>query len=106
MQKCASSACMGLGNFSWDWRWCCLFGLALWRGVRPVWPVRATLREHLIIGNNNPVNLMDYIDALEGAFGKEAIKEFLFCSRRRARHPRQRRGLGDQLQLQARYVKG
>jgi len=29
------------------------------------------------IGNNNPVNLMDYISALEEAFGKEAKKEFL-----------------------------
>ena len=29
------------------------------------------------IGNNNPVNLMDYIGALEDALGKEAIKEFL-----------------------------
>ena len=29
------------------------------------------------IGNNNPVNLMDYISALEEALGKEAKKEFL-----------------------------
>ena len=29
------------------------------------------------IGNNNPVNLMDYIAALEEALGKEAVKEFL-----------------------------
>jgi len=29
------------------------------------------------IGNNNPVNPMDYIGALEEALGKEAIKEFL-----------------------------
>jgi len=29
------------------------------------------------IGNNNPVNLMDYIIALEEALGKEAKKEFL-----------------------------
>ena len=29
------------------------------------------------IGNNNPVNLMDYISALEKALGKEAKKEFL-----------------------------
>jgi UDP-glucuronate 4-epimerase len=29
------------------------------------------------IGNNNPVNLMDYISALEDALGKEAKKEFL-----------------------------
>jgi len=29
------------------------------------------------IGNNNPVNLMDYISALEEALGKEAQKEFL-----------------------------
>jgi len=29
------------------------------------------------IGNNNPVNLMDYISALEEALGKEANKEFL-----------------------------
>ena len=29
------------------------------------------------IGNNNPVNLMDYINALEEALGKEAKKEFL-----------------------------
>jgi len=29
------------------------------------------------IGNNNPVNLMDYISALEEALGKEAKKDFL-----------------------------
>ena len=29
------------------------------------------------IGNNNPVNLMDYISALEDSLGKEAKKEFL-----------------------------
>ena len=29
------------------------------------------------IGNNNPVNLMDYISALEEALGREAKKEFL-----------------------------
>jgi len=29
------------------------------------------------IGNNRPVNLMDYICALENALGKEANKEFL-----------------------------
>jgi UDP-glucuronate 4-epimerase len=29
------------------------------------------------IGNNRPVNLMDYIGALENALGKEANKEFL-----------------------------
>jgi len=29
------------------------------------------------IGNNNPVNIMDYINALENAFGKKANKEFL-----------------------------
>ena len=29
------------------------------------------------IGNNNPVDLMDYIDALEKALGKTAKKEFL-----------------------------
>jgi UDP-glucuronate 4-epimerase len=29
------------------------------------------------IGNNNPVNLMDYISALEEALGREANKEFL-----------------------------
>lgn len=29
------------------------------------------------IGNNNPVNLMDYISAIEQALGKKAIKEFL-----------------------------
>jgi len=29
------------------------------------------------IGNNKPVNLMDYIGALEKALGKEAKKEFL-----------------------------
>ena len=29
------------------------------------------------IGNNNPVNLMDYVSALEKAIGKTSIKEFL-----------------------------
>ncbi len=29
------------------------------------------------IGNNRPVNLMDYIGALENALGKKANKEFL-----------------------------
>ena len=29
------------------------------------------------IGNNNPVNLSEYIDALENALGKSAKKEFL-----------------------------
>jgi UDP-glucuronate 4-epimerase len=29
------------------------------------------------IGNNRPINLMDYIGALEKALGEEAIKEFL-----------------------------
>ena len=93
MQKCASGVCTGLGNSCWDWGWC-LFGLAT--GVACAWCGRSaprTLREHLI-GNNNPVKLMDYIGALEGTFGKEAIKEFLFCSRRRARHPRQCQVLG------------
>lgn len=96
MQERASSARMGLGYACWDVR------SGHWHGVRPVWTVRATLQEHLIIGNNNPVN----IGALEEAFGKEAIKEFLLCSRRRARHLRQRRGLGGRLRLQACYVKG
>ena len=29
------------------------------------------------IGNNNPIDLMDYVEALENALGKTAIKEFL-----------------------------
>ncbi len=29
------------------------------------------------IGNNNPVELMDFIEAIERALGKDAVKEFL-----------------------------
>ncbi|WP_421620842.1 NAD-dependent epimerase [Alkalilimnicola ehrlichii] len=48
-----------------------------WNGARPDPGTSKAPWRVYNIGNNNPVNLMDYIGALEEALGKEAIKEFL-----------------------------
>ena len=48
-----------------------------WNGDHPHIPTSSAPYQIFNIGNNNPVQLMDYIQALEKALGKEAKKDFM-----------------------------
>jgi UDP-glucuronate 4-epimerase len=48
-----------------------------WNGDNPHIPTSSAPYQIFNIGNNNPVQLMDYVKALENALGKEAKKDYM-----------------------------